>query len=123
MESEGTTREIWSKIKFKKIDPFKITGTNYLRPIKYFEKLGSAQCKSSAMLAAIKTPGITSIVAKNQEIIPNFFKNLNIPIKIIQKRNYDYIEIKGQSNFKGFNYKIPGDISSCSFFSVNFTFL
>ena len=99
--------------------PLKITGSNYLRPIRYFEKLGSAQCKSSAMLAAIKTPGTTSIVAKkSRNHTELLFKNLKIPIKIIHKRNYDYIEIKGQSNYKGFDYKIPGDISSCSFFLV-----
>ena len=27
--------------------PVKITGSNFLRPINYFEKLGSAQCKSN----------------------------------------------------------------------------
>ena len=46
------------------------------------------------------------------------FKYLKIPIKIINSKNYDYIRINGPSNFKGFNYKIPGDISSSSFFIV-----
>ena len=49
--------------------PVSITGSDFLRPIKYYEKIGSAQCKSAVMLAAIKTPGITKIKAKNQEII------------------------------------------------------
>ena len=33
--------------------PLEIIGTNYARPIKYFENKGSAQCKSSVMLAAL----------------------------------------------------------------------
>ena len=44
--------------------PVSISGSEFLRPIEYYEKLGSAQCKSSIMLAAIKTPGTTIIKAK-----------------------------------------------------------
>ena len=99
--------------------PVNIVGSDYLRPIDYHEKLGSAQCKSAVMLAALKTPGITKIKAKkSRNHTELLFKNLNIPIKIQKKLNYDFIQVKGISNFKGFSYKIPGDISSCSFFIV-----
>ena len=71
------------------------------------------------MLAAIKTPGKTTIKAKKSrnhtELI---FKHLKIPIKITKKKEFDFIEIKGPSNFMGFEYKVPGDISSSSFFLV-----
>ena len=103
----------------KKKLPVKIKGSEFLRPIIFNERLGSAQCKSSVMLAAIKTPGKTIIKAKKSrnhtELI---FKYLNIPIKILRKNKYDFIEIDGPANFKGFNYKIPGDLSSSSFFLV-----
>ncbi len=103
----------------KKKLPVKIKGSEFLRPIVFNERLGSAQCKSSVMLAAIKTPGKTIIKAKKSrnhtELI---FKYLNIPIKILRKNNYDFIEIDGPANFKGFDYKIPGDLSSSSFFLV-----
>ena len=106
------------KIKKKNL-PITILGTEFLRPINYTEKLGSAQCKSCIMLASIKTPGITKIKAKksrnHSELL---FKSLKIPIKTISKKSNDYIEIKGPSNFKSFNYKIPGDISSSAFFIV-----
>ena len=99
--------------------PVVILGSEFLRPINYLEDLGSAQCKSSVMLAAIKTPGITRIKAKKSrnhtEIL---FKYLKIPIKIHERKTYDYIEIVGPSNFDSFEYKVPGDISSCSFFLV-----
>tara|TARA_B100000963_G_C22588939_1_gene654525 strand:- start:124 stop:1449 length:1326 start_codon:yes stop_codon:yes gene_type:complete len=99
--------------------PLKITGTEFLRPIKYTEKLGSAQCKSSVMLAAIKTPGKTIIEAKkSRDHTELLFKYLKIPMKISKTKNYDIIEIIGPSNFKRFEYKIPGDISSSSFFIV-----
>ena len=100
--------------------PVSITGSDFLRPIKYYEKIGSAQCKSAVMLAAIKTPGITKIKAKkSRNHTELLFKYLKIPILIKKKKNFDLIEIRGQSNFNGFNYKIPGDISSCSFFNLN----
>ena len=99
--------------------PVQISGSRFLRPIKYFEKLGSAQCKSSIMLAALKTPGKTKIIAKkSRDHTELLYRNLNIPIKISKKKNFDLIEITGQYNFGSFIYNIPGDISSCSFFLV-----
>tara|TARA_B100001250_G_C19754490_1_gene769433 strand:- start:247 stop:1572 length:1326 start_codon:yes stop_codon:yes gene_type:complete len=99
--------------------PLKIQGTNFLRPINYFEDKGSAQCKSTVMLAALNTPGITKIRAKKSrnhtEIL---FKNLNIPIKLKSKGEYDFINIKGLTQFKSFDYIVPGDISSSAFFIV-----
>ena len=68
--------------------PVHINGSNYLRPIKYYENLGSAQCKSAVMLASLKTPGITQIKAKkSRDHTELLFKNLGIPIKIIKKKN------------------------------------
>lgn len=101
----------------KKKLPVKIIGTKFLRPIEYTEKLGSAQCKSAVMLAALKCPGITKIKArKSRNHTEIFFKNLNIPIKVSSRKYYDYIEVLGETNFKGFDYSVPGDISSSSFF-------
>ena len=66
----------------KKKLPVLISGSTFLRPIIYEEKLGSAQCKSAVMLAALKAPGITKIKAKkSRNHTEIFFKNLNIPIK------------------------------------------
>tara|TARA_A100001388_G_scaffold163309_1_gene121908 strand:+ start:6160 stop:7485 length:1326 start_codon:yes stop_codon:yes gene_type:complete len=99
--------------------PVKIIGSKYLRPINYYEKLGSAQCKSAVMLASLKAPGTTKIKAKkSRDHTELLFKNLKIPINIKRKKNYDFIEITGQNNFSGFNYYVPGDISSSAFFIV-----
>ncbi len=99
--------------------PITITGTNYSKPIKYFEKKGSAQCKSTVLLAALNTEGETYIKAKKSrdhtEII---FKHLNLPIKIIKKEKIDLIKIKGKKIIKPLNYRIPSDISSSAFFIV-----
>ena len=99
--------------------PVQIEGTQFLRPINYFENKGSAQCKTAVMLAALNTPGNTKIKAKkSRNHTEKLFKYLNIPIKLKSKNNYDFIEIKGLYQFKSFNYNIPGDISSSAFFIV-----
>ena len=99
--------------------PVVVKGTNKPRPIFYHEKNGSAQCKSSVMLAAINTEGETIIKAKksrnHSELL---FKYLGLPIKINQKKKYDIIKIKGGQKIPSLNYRIPSDISSSAFFIV-----
>ena len=99
--------------------PITIKGTNFPKPIKYIEKIGSAQCKSSVMLAALNTKGSTIIKAKkSRNHTELLFKYLGVPIKIYSKKNHDLIKIKGLKKIKPLNYKIPSDISSGAFFIV-----
>ena len=99
--------------------PLKILGTEFLKPINYLENRGSAQCKSAVIFAALNTPGKTIIRAKkSRNHTELFLKYLNLPIKIIEKNNYDLIEVIGEKQFKSFKYIIPGDISSSAFFIV-----
>ena len=103
----------------KKTLPLKIKGSNFVNPIHYIEKRGSAQCKSTVMLAALNSPGKTIITAKkSRDHTENIFKYLRIPIFIKKKNLTDEIVIKGQKSFKAFKYKIPSDPSSCAFFIV-----
>jgi 3-phosphoshikimate 1-carboxyvinyltransferase len=99
--------------------PVTIYGTDYSKPIKYYEKKGSAQCKSSIMLAALNTKGKTIIKAKkSRDHTELLFKYLNIPIKKKITKNFDLIEINGGRKIKPLNYNIPSDISSSAFFIV-----
>ena len=99
--------------------PITIRGTNNPNPIFYNESKGSAQVKSSLMLAALNTNGETIIKAKksrnHSELL---FKYLKLPIKVKKKENYDIIKIKGKKKIPALNYKIPSDISSCAFFII-----
>ena len=99
--------------------PMTIIGSNKLKPIKYYEKRGSAQCKSSVILAGLRTNGKTFIKAKKSRNHTELLcKYLKLPIKIFNKKNYDLIEVKKANKIKSFNYKIPSDISSSAFFMV-----
>jgi len=110
-------------VKFKKNSkklPISLMGPKLLQPINFTEKLGSAQCKSAVMIAALKAKGKTKLKClPSRNHTELMFKNvLKIPIKIYKREKYDIIEIDGLKEFKSFNYKIPGDISSASFFIV-----
>ncbi len=99
--------------------PIFIKGTSDPKPIKFYENKGSAQSKSSIMLAALNTKGNTIIKAKkSRDHTELFFKYLKLPIKIKKNKKFDLIKIKGKKNIKAFNYKIPSDISSSAFFIV-----
>ena len=105
--------------KNKRTLPLYIRGTDFLRPIKYYESKGSAQVKSSVMFAALNTPGTTKIVAhKSRDHTEILFKYLKIPIKIKKTKKLSFIEIEGKNNIKSFNYNISSDISSSAFFIV-----
>ena len=99
--------------------PLEIQGSDFLRPAKIIEKLGSAQVKSCAIFCGLNTPGTTFIKAKkSRNHTESLLKYLKYPIKVESKGAYDYIKLKGLNQFKAFNYEVPGDISSAAFFIV-----
>ena len=99
--------------------PLTIVGSSNLTPIKYFEKKGSAQCKSSVIFAGLRTNGTTFIKAKKSRNHTELLcKYLKLPIKINNKKNIDLIEVNKAKYIKPLNYNIPSDISSSAFFIV-----
>ncbi len=97
--------------------PLFIKGSQKLKPIKFFEKKGSAQCKSSVIFGAIKADGRTIIRAKkSRNHTELLFKYLKLPIKIKKNKNFDLIEIRKINKIRPINYTIPSDISSGAFF-------
>jgi len=107
------------KLKDKKNLPLTIQGSNNLKPIKYLEKKGSAQCKSAVIFAGLRTKGITTIRAKKSRNHTELMcKYLGLPVSIKNKKNYDEIKVSMVKKIKSFNYKIPSDISSSAFFIV-----
>ncbi len=107
------------KLRNKKFLPLKIYGSSKLKPIKYNENRGSAQCKSSIIFAAMRTEGTTKIKAKkSRDHTELLCKHLKLPIKIKKNKNYDEIEIKKVRKIDTLNYDIPSDISSSAFFIV-----
>ena len=112
-------KKFGASFSLKKTLPLTMKGINKPKSIDYIENKGSAQCKTSIMLAALKSEGVTRIKAKkSRDHTEILFKYLKIPLRIKKYKKYDIIQIRGVKNIKPLNYKIPGDISSCSFFIV-----
>ncbi len=107
------------KLKNGKNLPLFIKGSKKLKPIKYFENRGSAQCKSSVIFGGMRTDGTTLVKAKKSRNHTELLcKYLNLPITIKKRKTYDVIKIKKVNKIKKFNYNIPSDISSAAFFIV-----
>ena len=105
------------KLKNKKNLPLTIFGSSQLKPIKYFETRGSAQCKSAVIFGGMRTQGTTIIKAKKSRNHTEIMsKHLNLPLICKKRKDYDEIKIKKIKNFKTLNYNIPSDISSSAFF-------
>ena len=99
--------------------PLTIIGSKNLKPIKYLEKKGSAQCKSSIIFAGLRTNGTTIIKAKKSRNHTELMcKYLRLPITVKNNKNYDLIKVKKVKKINPINYKIPSDISSSAFFIV-----
>ena len=99
--------------------PLNILGTKDLKPIKYYENKGSAQCKSSIIFAGLRTKGTTIIKAKkSRDHTELLCKYLKLPVNFLRKKNYDLIKIRKAKKIDPFNYRVPSDISSASFFIV-----
>ncbi len=110
-------------VKFKltndKLLPLKLYGSSELKPIKYIEKKGSAQCKSSIIFAGMRTSGTTIIKAKKSRNHTELLcKHLKLPIIIKNNKNFDEIKISKVKKINTLNYDIPSDISSGAFFIV-----
>ena len=107
------------KLSKKKNLPLEIIGSSNLNAIKYVEKIGSAQCKSSVMFAGMRSNGTTIIKAKkSRDHTELMCKYLNLPIRIKKAKNYDLIKINKVKYISPLIYNIPSDISSSAFFIV-----
>ncbi len=107
------------KLRKNKFLPLILKGSNKLKPIRYLENKGSAQCKSSVILGGLRTNGTTIIKAKKSRNHTELLcKYLNLPITVNSKNNYDNITVTKANKIKNLNYNIPSDISSSAFFIV-----
>jgi 3-phosphoshikimate 1-carboxyvinyltransferase len=107
------------KLRSSNFLPLTIYGSSNLKPIKYNENKGSAQCKSSIIFAAMRTNGTTRIKAKKSRNHTELLcRHLKLPISIKSSKNFDEIKIKKVKKINTLNYDIPSDISSSAFFIV-----
>ena len=101
----------------KKTLPLTIEGTSIPLAQKHIERKGSAQIKSSILLSALSTPGVTTIeekkISRNHTEI--FLNKISADIKVKKSKKGNLISLTGQKNLYAFNYTVFSDPSSASF--------
>ncbi|PLV57390.1 3-phosphoshikimate 1-carboxyvinyltransferase [Thermotoga sp. SG1] len=94
--------------------PMAIKG-NHLSGISYKTPVASAQVKSAILLAGLRASGRTIVIepSKSRDHTERMLKNLGVPVEVEGTR-----VVLEPATFRGFEMKIPGDISSAAFFIV-----
>ena len=99
--------------------PLSIEGTNMPLAQKFEEKIGSAQIKSSILLASLNTPGITTVQAvPSRDHTENLLKYIDADIKIKKVKKKNLIMLRGMKNLFSFDLEVFGDQSSCGPFII-----
>ena len=100
--------------------PIKILESSYFKSIKFKSKIGSAQIKSSILLAASNIKGVTEI----EEEIPSrdhselMLKYLGAKIFVKKTKNSNLIKLNGPCILKCNKITVPGDFSSAAFLII-----
>ena len=100
--------------------PFAIIGAKNPLPINFQMNVASAQVKSCILLASLATPGITTIIEpeKCRDHTEIMMRYLGLKIMSENFQNGLKHSYQGLQEFDAKDFKIPGDISSASFFIV-----
>lgn len=97
--------------------PLTVIGTNDLVPIIYELPVASAQVKSAIMLAALNTPGETTVIETEptRDHTELMLRGLGAEINVQEISGKHHISVKGYPNLKAIDIKVPSDPSSAAF--------
>lgn len=98
--------------------PLTLRGPKHAAPITYRVPMASAQVKSAVLLAALNTPGVTTVIEPvmtrdhTEKMLKGFGANINVET---DERGVRHIFIEGQGKLTGQTIRVPGDPSSAAF--------
>ncbi len=97
--------------------PLLVQGSNHMTPLSYELPVASAQVKSAILLAALNTPGVTTVIEKEKtrDHTEMMIKHFGGNISIEEKDNGTVIKYLGQQEFKPNDVIVPADPSSAAF--------
>lgn len=95
--------------------PLRILGGR-LRPITYESPVASAQVKSAILLAGLRASGRTAVIepAPTRDHTERMLSALGVPVD----QGNGVAALDGPAQPSGFEFSVPGDISSAAFFMV-----
>ncbi len=100
--------------------PLAITGTD-LMPISYELPVASAQVKSCILLAALDTPGRTTVIEPKptRDHTENMLNHFGVRVEVTQHEDGSrVIELDGQQELHAADIVVPADPSSAAFIAV-----
>ncbi|WP_295809514.1 3-phosphoshikimate 1-carboxyvinyltransferase, partial [uncultured Nitratireductor sp.] len=98
--------------------PITLRGPKHAAPISYRVPMPSAQVKSAVLLAALNTPGVTTVIEPvatrdhTEKMLTGFGASLDVKSDADGVR---HIQIEGQPKLTGQTIAVPGDPSSAAF--------
>ena len=101
--------------------PLMLRGAAPAVPIEYRLPVASAQVKSAILLAALNTPGITTVIEPiptrdhSERMLMGFGAELEVEVELDGTR---IIRLRGEAEFRPQRIVVPGDPSSAAFFVV-----
>ncbi len=101
--------------------PLMVRGASPAAPIEYRLPVASAQVKSAILLAALNTPGITTVIEPvptrdhSERMLKGFGAELDVEVEADGTR---IIRLTGEAEFTPQTIVVPGDPSSAAFFVV-----
>ncbi len=101
--------------------PLMLRGASPAVPIEYRLPVASAQVKSAILLAALNTPGVTTVIEPvatrdhSERMLRGFGAELDVDVETDGTR---IIRLRGEAELSPQNIIVPGDPSSAAFFVV-----
>ncbi|WP_173935033.1 3-phosphoshikimate 1-carboxyvinyltransferase [Chelativorans sp. Marseille-P2723] len=98
--------------------PITLRGPRHAAPITYRVPVPSAQVKSAVLLAALNTPGVTTVIepVMTRDHTEKMLTGFGAAIEVkVDKERARHISIEGRSILRGQQIAVPGDPSSAAF--------
>ncbi len=100
--------------------PLILRGMSPAIPITYRLPVASAQVKSAIMLAALNTPGITTVIepVPTRDHSERMLKGFGADVEVEEIAGERVIRVRGEADLQPQTIEVPGDPSSAAFFAV-----
>lgn len=100
--------------------PLRLEGAAAPLPVEYALPVASAQVKSAILLAALNTPGRTTVIepSATRDHTERMLRCFGVPVDVERSEAGTRITVSGEANFRGTDIHVPGDPSSAAFPAV-----
>ncbi len=100
--------------------PLMVDGIQPAVPITYRLPVASAQVKSAILLAALNTPGTTTVIepVRTRDHTERMLRGFGVPLEVEEVDGERHIRITGPCDLMPCDIEVPGDPSSAAFFAV-----